>query len=75
VATRHPEPFRPGPRQNHLFTPINTTAFQCPPFRATPVAVIADEADPERAEIIAFRIAIEAWCTSVIAAMTILNPN
>jgi hypothetical protein len=50
-------------------------AFQIPSFLVTPIAIITDEVDPERAEIITFRTSIEAWRTSVIAAMTILNPN
>jgi hypothetical protein len=50
-------------------------AVQLPPFLTMPTAVITDEADPDHAEIIAFRTSIEPWRTSIIAAMTNLNPN
>jgi hypothetical protein len=50
-------------------------AVQLPPFLTMPTTVITDEADPDRAEIIAFCTSIEPWHTSIIATMTILNPN
>jgi hypothetical protein len=50
-------------------------AFQVPPFLVAPVATITDEEDPERAEIIAFRISVDTCLTNVITAMAFLSPN
>jgi hypothetical protein len=50
-------------------------AFQFPPFHLAPVAVITDEDDPDRAEIINFHTAVEAWRNHVVATMTLLNPT
>lgn len=49
-------------------------AFQLPNFSNPPQAVITDETDPPRAEIITYQQAVTTWCTNVLAQLTILNP-
>ncbi len=48
---------------------------QLPDFLPLPQAVIADEANPTVAEITAFRTRLDPWRTTVLANLTVLNPN
>ena len=50
-------------------------AVQLPNFLPMPIAIITDETDPDRNEIVAFRTAVEKWRSSVLANLTVLNPN
>ena len=50
-------------------------AVQLPNFLPMPVAVITDEADPDRNEIVTFRTAVEDWRNRVLANFSIFNPN
>jgi hypothetical protein len=46
-----------------------------PVFEAQPVAVIAHEDNPTRAEIATFCTAIEAWLTTALGQLIFMNPN
>ena len=50
-------------------------AAQLPNFLPLPQAVIADEANPTVAEITAFRTRLDLWRTTVLANLSVLNPN
>ena len=50
-------------------------AAQLPNFLPLPQAVIAEEANPTVAEITAFRTRLDLWKTTVLANLSVLNPN